>query len=95
VSALDLLGIGFPLCGTLVVALLWWLFKGALPASAEDGIDGAAGDGGGSDRVPPPTPRPWSRTGGRRPPGPHGDRPDAPQAQRRGPASRPRAGSRG
>ncbi len=52
-SALDLLGIGFPLSGTLVVALLWWLFKGALPVSPEDGIDGAAGDDGGSDRIPP------------------------------------------
>jgi hypothetical protein len=95
VSALDLLGIGFPLCGTGVVALLWWLFKGALPASAEDGIDGAAGDGGGSDRAPPRPPQPWSRMGGRRPPGPRRDRPDASHAPRRGPESRPRAGSRG
>jgi hypothetical protein len=95
VSALDLLGIGFPLSGTLVVGLLWWLFRGALPVSPEDGIDGAGGNDGGSDRVPPRPPRPWLRTDGRRPSRPHRDRPSAPRAPWRGPASRPGAGRRG
>jgi len=94
-SAADVLGIGFPLSGTLVVALLWWLFRGALPVSPEDGCDGAGGGDGGSDRVPPRPHRPWMRTGGRRPPRPHRDRPAAPRAPRRGPASRPGAGRRG
>ena len=50
-SALDLLGFGFPLTGTIVLGVLVWLFRGALPVSPDDGIGG--GGGGGSDRTPP------------------------------------------
>jgi hypothetical protein len=71
---MDLLGIGFPLTGTFVVGVLWWLFRGALPVSPEDGTGGGSGDGGGSDRVPPRTPGPWSRLNGHRSRGPHGER---------------------
>jgi hypothetical protein len=75
VSALDLLGFGFPLTGTIVLAVLVWLFRGALPVSPDDGIGG--GEGGGSDRTPPGPARPWSRRGGGGSPGPHGERRDA------------------
>jgi hypothetical protein len=84
VSALDLLGIGFPLTGTFVVGVLWWLFKGALPVSPDEG-GGGSGDEGGSDRTPPRPWQPWSRRGGRRSPGPHGERRDTGPRSRRGP----------
>jgi hypothetical protein len=91
VSALDLLGIGFPLSGTVVVGVLWWLFKDALPVTPEDGIGGGQGDNGGSDRTPPRPMQPWSRLGGHhRSPQSHGERRDGGRRRRGGPRDRSR-----